>query len=87
MKKYYVVSAITFILFLIGSGAFSLAEEKKTVSPPPVNIQQGCSEDEKKNLGPDNTTAPTVIREDQTTNPASLTPPSVKIQEETEAEG
>ena len=48
MKKHYVVSTITLILFLIGSGAFSFAEEKKTVAPPPANVQQGCSEDDQE---------------------------------------
>ena len=47
MKKNILVIA-TVIFFLIGSGAFSLTEEKKIVSTPPANIQQGCSEDDQE---------------------------------------
>jgi len=87
MKKHYVVSTITFILFLIGSGSFPFAEEKKTVSPPPANSQQGCSEDDKKNSGPDISRPSPATPENKTANPDALKPPSGKTQEETESEG
>jgi len=45
MKKNILVSAITFMFLLTGSGNFFGALEKKTESPPLGNIQQGCFED------------------------------------------
>jgi hypothetical protein len=48
MKENILVSAITFIFLLTGSGNFLETVEKKTESPPLGNIQQGCSEDNRE---------------------------------------
>ncbi|MFH0788602.1 MAG: hypothetical protein V2B13_13450 [Pseudomonadota bacterium] len=88
MKIPHLLFSITLILFLLLGGTVSLAQDKKAVSPAPTGPQPGTLSDQNKPPDRDCAQASTPVPpEKKQTDPESLTPPPIKIQEGTNAEG
>jgi hypothetical protein len=72
MKKHDLVHSIIILLLLwgIGSGAWAVAEEKKTFAPPPANVQQGCPGDDQETPSCSSSASPLFdITENNTSHP------------------
>lgn len=86
-RNIFIKSCLICLITLIGT--LSLAEDKRnlpsnTANPP----RQDCPESSKKNSNPNSSTpAPDSITGKKITDPESLTPPPIIIQEGTNAEG
>ncbi|MBI5604736.1 MAG: hypothetical protein HY879_15465 [Deltaproteobacteria bacterium] len=82
------ISTITLILFLMICGSVSYAQDMKVISPAPAFPLQETISDQNKTPNRDKIqTSTSAPPENIPANPESLTPPSVKIQESTNAEG